>query len=286
MRYLISFMFLCFGLCSAAQDFQWALPLGSSSYDASTDVVSDAAGNVFLTGIFQGTIDMDPGPGTSNLSNLGSNDVFAAKYSPEGQLIWAVSFGGTQFDQGGAIQLDPDGNVYVAGGFRSTVDFDPGPGVFNLTSAGNLDFFLVKLNPQGQFIWAFRIGGTGEETAEAIECDNGSVYFSGLFTNTVDFDPGSGTANLVPTGSQDAFIAKFTSDGSFVWAKNFGTSGGEFCYDLALSGGFIYACGLFYGTMDVDPGPGTFNIVASGFNARNYLIKWTTDATFSWGVSY
>src|SRR5258705_170803 len=109
--------------------------------------------------------------------------------------------GGTGDEGGFSIALDPagSGDAYTTGDFTGTADFDPGAGVFNLSSAGGHDIFISKLDGSGNFVWAKRIGGTGDEYGESVTIDyagSGNVYTTGYFDGTADFDPGVGIFNL------------------------------------------------------------------------------------------
>lgn len=97
---------------------------------------------------------------------------------------------GTSDDVARSIKVDVSGDVYTMGSFNSTVDFDPGAGVFNLTSAGSSDSFISKLDTDGNFVWAKQLGSTGNDEGQALALDvSGNVYSTGRFYETVDFDP-------------------------------------------------------------------------------------------------
>ena len=127
------------------------------------------------------------------------------------------------------IAIDPaSGAIYTTGFFSATVDFDPGAGVFNLTSAGSGDIFISKLDASGNFVWAKQMGGIAYDKCYSIAIDtagSGALYTTGVFEGTADFDPGAGTLNLTPAGQYDIFISKLDSSGNFVWAKRIGGTG-------------------------------------------------------------
>lgn len=106
----------------------------------------DANGNFYVTGRFEGTVDVDPGPGTVNLSAVASNDVYACKMNNSGDLLWAKTIGGSVDEGGQSIAADGAGGVSVAGYFPGTMDFDPGVGVYNLTAPVQ-SAFIQKLVP-------------------------------------------------------------------------------------------------------------------------------------------
>jgi hypothetical protein len=126
--------------------------------------------------------------------------------------------GGTNVDQGIDVALDSAGNVYTTGFFLGTVDFDPGAGTFNLTSAGSGDLFVSKLDASGNLVWARSMGGaaSSDEGYGIVVDGAGNVYTTGSFSGTGDFDPGAGTANLTSAGSFDVFVQKLDASGNFV----------------------------------------------------------------------
>ncbi len=123
------------------------------------------------------------------------------------------------------MAVDSSGNVYTAGMFYGTVDFDPGSGTENRTSAGGAAAYLLKLDSSGDYAWVAVFGNSQTDTAQGVAVDSsGNVYVTGYFEGTVDFDPGSGTDNHTSTGSKDVFVLKLDSSGDLVWAKSFGGS--------------------------------------------------------------
>lgn len=166
---------------------------GGSLTDKAYDIVLDNSGNILSTGAFSGTTDFDPGPGVYNLT-AGNYDIYISKLDSEGNFLWAKSFGIYPADYGYAIAVDGVGNVYTTGYFQDHADFDPGPGEYFLNAAGNEDIFILKLSPDGDFIWAKRIGGTGNDFGNSIKVNAiGNVSVAGEFESTVDFDPGPNT---------------------------------------------------------------------------------------------
>ena len=124
---------------------EWAKNFGGSSTEGATSVKTDATGNVYVAGYFNSpSVDFDPGPGSVNLSSMGSDDTFISKFDANGNLLWARALGGTSPDYITDIEIDNSGNVYATGYFGTTVDFDPGVGTFSLTSAGSYDAFVLK----------------------------------------------------------------------------------------------------------------------------------------------
>ena len=181
-------------------------------------VAVDGSDNVYVTGEFYGTVDFDPGSGVDNRTSNGVGDVFLSKFDSSGAFKWARTWGGSshESDEGVGVAADGSDNVYVTGWFQDTVDFDPGSGVDNHTSNGEYDVFLSKFDSSGAFVWARTWGGSYWDWGHCVAVDgSGSVYVTGLFTNTVDFDPGSGVDNHTTNGGTDAFLSKFPPDGNW-----------------------------------------------------------------------
>jgi hypothetical protein len=115
-------------------------------YNTGRGIALDSNGNIYTTGYFAGVVDFDPGPGTFYLwSEWGMPDIFISKLDSNGGFVWAKSMGAGSDDIGHDIAVDSSDNVYTTGHFGGTVDFDPGPGTFNLTSVGGVDIFVSKL---------------------------------------------------------------------------------------------------------------------------------------------
>ncbi|MEZ4721747.1 MAG: SBBP repeat-containing protein [Flavobacteriales bacterium] len=265
----------------------WVKAFGGSYHDMGRSISLDVSGNIYTTGHFSGTVDFDPGLGITNLTSSGAGDVFVQKLDASGNFVWAKSFGGVYSDIGKSIAVDTLGNVYTAGGFDGTADFDPGLGTTNLTSSGSADVFVQKLDASGNFIWARAFGGIDYDYISSIDLDaSGNVYTVGFFQLTVDFDPGAGTDNHTSAGFHDAFIQKLDGSGNFVWAKTFGSIdeevGQSICIDIS---GNLYVTGYFEGMVDFDPGIGVQNRTSSGFSDI-FVQKLDSSGNFIWVQSF
>ena len=269
-------------------DFIWAKQLGGSSSSICFSMEFDNNGDLYTTGYFTGTVDFDPGPGSSNLTSAGGADIFVAKYDNDGNYIWAKRIGNTQSDIGESIALDSSGGIYITGYFEGSVDFDPSgfSSVFLSSAGGSQDIFVLKLNSDGNYCWAKRIGNTNNDAGSSIETDDlGSIYITGHFAGTVDFDPNGGIYNLTGMGSQDIFISKLDTAGNFIWANGFGDSGWDMGMSVDVdSSGNVYSTGSFLGTIDFDPGLDIFNLTA---NAQKdiFISKLDPNGDFVWAFS-
>jgi hypothetical protein len=243
----------------ASGNFVWVKSIGGTSYDDAYGIVSDAAGNTYITGRFNLTADFDPGAGVTNLTSNGNTDVFVLKLDAVGNFVWAKSMGGLNYDESTAIDMDASGNVYVTGYFVDVADFDPGPGTFNLTSAGARDIFIEKLDDLGNMLWAKSIGGPGTDNGNDIAVnDIGEVHLTGWFDGTSDFDPGPAIFNLSSqVFNHTLFVEKLDASGDFQWATAITGNAHIEGYAVSSDGaGNVYASGNLFGTIDMDPGPG------------------------------
>lgn len=129
-------------------NFIWAKCNYAVNNDEANGLALDASDNVYITGFFFGTVDFDPSPtGTSNLTSAGGWDVFVQKLNSSGNFVWAKNFGGASgLDKGYGITVDPSDNVYLAGFYNGTSDFDIGTGTYNITSLGMSDVYVAKWN--------------------------------------------------------------------------------------------------------------------------------------------
>ena len=265
----------------ASGNYVWARRFGGSSDDVVRGVAVDTSGSTYLTGYFDGTVDFDPGAGTANLTSAGSADAYVVKLNSSGTYVWAQQFGGSNIDGGTEVVADASGNVYVTGFFQGTVDFDPGAGTANLTSDGLYnDQFVVKLGASGTYVWARQFR---KSELELITVDaSGNVYLTGYFRVTADFDPGAGTANLTSAGNTDVFVVKLDATGTYVWARQFGGTSGDYSEGVAVdASGNTYVTGSFQGTADFDPGAGTANLTSAGASGA-FVVKLDASGTYVW----
>ena len=175
-------------------------------------------------------------------------------------LQWLKTIGNYNHDEIISLKKDAAGNNYVIGNIIGTVDVDPGPGVFNVTSnSGNYQSsYLLKLDSNGNFVWVKCFNGSGY--ARELEVDTaGNVYITGLFYNSVDLNPGGVpsvlTANSI-YGYGDIFFCKYDSSGNLLWARMISGKYSESVRDMAISpDGEIRIVGLFSDTVDFDTGP-------------------------------
>jgi hypothetical protein len=270
---------------SSAQSLEQLIIFGGAEGIFGVDLRIDTSDNRVTVGSFSGMGDFDPGAGNFDLTAIGAVDAFVSKLSADGGFLWAKQIGGAGNAYSEGVAIDSFGNIYISGFFNNTVDFDPGAEGFTMTSNGNFDCFILKLDTDGNFVWAKRFGGSGPDRNQAIEVDAlGTVYTTGIFNLTVDFDPGSGSFPLTSLGgSYDVFISKLDTDGNFIWAKQIGGVSNVFSKDIALDvSGNVYSTGYFSnGSPDFDPGAGIFTMELTGAE-KMYISKLDASGNFVW----
>ena len=270
-------------------NLDWVNSMGSAGDEYGSAITTDNLGNVYVAGSFNGTVDFDPGSGTTNITSNGGNDIYIQKLDQTGNLIWIKRIGGTLSDGCTSIFSDVSGNLYFTGSFQGTVDFDPGAGTSNLVSNGTDDAFALKLTNNGDFLWATAMTGSNQNVGMSITVDNlRNVYITGFFEGLVDFDPGVGTSYLNSFSfSYDAFIQKLDVNGNLLWAARTGGQDWDFGNSITTDGsGNVYITGFYEGTVDLDPGVGTalFSSPGSGYWGT-YLQKLGPNGNYIWAKS-
>ena len=265
---------------SPAGNLLWVRQLAGSN----SQLVVSPAGNVYLTGTFQGTYDFDNGASVVELTS-GTPGSYVVKYSTAGALTWAKQFSSTGSISTGqasdAMEIDQNENVYVSGLFTGTADLNPGAGVFTATSPGINKSFLAKLTSAGDLTWA--IVQTEKMLPKGLAVDGtGSVFLAGNFSGTADANPGPGNWPLISSGVSDLYLTKLDSAGVFAWSRRFGGTGDELIGGVAVDGqGNPHLTGAWNGTVDFDPGPGIVNKTSTG-QYDPFIMKVTSTAGFGW----
>ncbi len=272
-------------------DFAWVNQIGDVADDGCTDLQIDQSGDIYITGVFRGTINFNLTVGGSiGFSSKGSSDTYVCKLNTDGQYLWAKHFGATtttmpylSLTVSSGLALDHDKGVYITGYYRRITDFDPGVNTYYLSTvdltADNV--FITKLDANGNFVWAKSMGGLNFSGARAIAVDgNKNVYTTGSFIGEVDFDPGSDSVDLVANNSasspfQDAFISMLDSLGNYMWAKRLGATSNDVGEAISVtSNGDVFVTGSFIGTIDVDPGSNDYLLAGSNGWSNMFLFRW------------
>ncbi|WES97248.1 T9SS type A sorting domain-containing protein [Chryseobacterium arthrosphaerae] len=275
----------------------WAKQMGGNIMAQITDdeklhpkIAIDAADNIYITGMCFTNVDLDPSSFSSYFipgAPISSVFRFVGKYNSNGNFIWAKKVGGDDPDvvRINSMKVDPVGNIYMGGDFRYTIDVDPGPGVYNLTTDTLSDMFFMKLDTNGNFAWAKQIGSPGnDDKIEKMVIDGQNIYITGYFKGQIDFDPGSSVYQVQSHALGDAFVGKYKlSDGGFQWVRSFASNDFAFGYAVDVDEtGNVYSAGTFKGTVDFNPDLNTtFNMTSIGPSSI-YFLKLNSAGQFVW----
>lgn len=254
----------------------WANSIGGNSFDIGIGVSTDPIGNVYLTGNFDSpTITI----GTTTLTSEGNYDIFIVKYAPDGNVLWAQSAGGVNYDYATDLSTDAAGNVYLTGHYRSPSYTFGTTTLTNASSSGTVaDIFIAKYDANGNFQWAKSHGGSSFDFGQSICNDaNGNVYLTGsFFSSAITF----GTTTLTTPG---VFVTKYASDGTVMWAKSpGGSSANSICTDI---NGNIFVTGEFqsasmtFGTTVLN------NTISSGSSNDIFILKYASNGSALWAKS-
>ncbi len=249
----------------------WANTLGGTGADAVTDIAFDGAGNSYLTGTFNGTVDFNPSPGVGGyMTAAAGGAAYLWKLGANGALVYADSVAGKS--AGASLAVDSGGNVALAGKFFGTADFNPDAAVSSLsttnpTGAG----FVWKLTGAGTLNWAKAIQTAGGINLSSVALDGaGNVVAGGAFTGVTDFDPAATTFNIDGGSFWTPGVVKLGATGNFLWAKAAATVTGSVESISSLSSvqldsaGNVYAAGSFGGALDFDPGATVAKLTSIG----------------------
>lgn len=249
-------------------------------------VATDASGNVYITGQFDGSVDFDPNhPGTDGLltSKNNASNSYVAKYTSDGVFLWAQRMGGDgtsgPADLGKALAVDGSGNVYVVGSYSNNADF----GSTTLTTAQG-DGFITKLNSSGAFQWVtpFTDGDGGGMEGVAVD-GNGNLYL----TRTTNPTGASTSPNLF------AAVDKLTDNGTSAAVDGEDTFGNTGSNNVNTgtsievdSSGNVFVSGTFTGIVDFNPGPGTSTLTSPKVKGKHaqegFVLELTSANSFVW----
>lgn len=198
----------------SALNWVWAKSCGSADAEYINSIAADPSGNVFITGSFYYSAFF----GTTSLTSAGDYDIYVAKLDSSGNWLWAVNAGGSSYDEARDIACDSAGNAYLTGSVWDNAYF----GSIQVSSWGDVDAIVAKIDPAGTWQWCKHAGGFQSDYGIGINVDaSANVYVTGSFSGVGNF----GTVGLESVGYHDIFAAKLNSSGDWLWIRQ---AGGEF----------------------------------------------------------
>ena len=230
----------------------------------------DANQNVYLVGDFRGTIDVDPGPGVTNVTSTANGTdygYYMAKLNSAGELQWVRTLAANELTPV-RVDVDSDGNLIVASNFTALptdppMDVDAGPGQFLVQEKGDYDLVVLKYSTNGDFVWARQFGNTGSSQFGNVPTlgvnAQGHIYVSGAYKGSIDLNPGAGVYTVANSDATfDRYLVHLDPSGNFVWGYTTEGAGQVSLRDIAFQDdGSLILGGFFTGTTDFQPGLGT-----------------------------
>jgi hypothetical protein len=250
----------------------WAINAGEQGDDHATSCVTDKEDNIYVVGWFESKILKWGNVSLNNKTEKGS-DMYVAKFSPNGDCIWAKNAGG---DGGNGdystIKLDKDNNVIISGIAGKVMDFGNGIKFTNEISG----MYVAKYKNNGQLIWAKSPLVPKGEAQGACTDMKGNIFIGGFFSPTIAFDSIMLKSSNEKSG--DAFIAKYAPNGKVIWANKFGGDAGEIASCEVDQLGNAYLAGLFFSKTIT-----TENTTLNNNGLINsFIAKYDSDGKFLW----
>lgn len=284
-----TFLFSVNGI--AQPDHIWSRSYGGSQPDRLLDMAFDPAGNVYVTGYVQGLVVLNDDGDTLSQGAVGNHDIILHKYSPQGELLWSRAWAASGSDEGRALSIDSEGNLYLTGIFEGVMNFGSYEEPIILETEGwGSDAFLMKINQEGTVQWARGLGGEFASTGNGVAvADDGHVVVCGRFLDSLKVSPP--LPGFEPQAGSDGnriFMIKFSDEGDFMWLHRLGGAAGMApkSFKATPDGGFVMA-GDFIGTLLLsNPGhpSGSFASFTS-LTSDLYLAKYDAGGYFEWGRS-
>lgn len=251
----------------SAGNFLWARRFVGYNVCSGSDIAVDQSGNVYVIGKFEASMAVYVDSTSYGLASFGGGDIFVVKLNADGEYVWGHGFGGPEIDYGTALAIDESGNLFIAGSFSDTVDFDPTAADYSISTMSTWwrGGFVCKYDTAFNPIWCKQISGTGNFTISDIALHHDTVYLAGQFYHTIDFDPDTGQASVDGGYPGHGYVCKWDPDGQFVWVSQV-IEGGCKALDIHESGN-IYTTGYFHNGGDIN------NFIAARC-APNGNIDW------------
>lgn len=280
---------------------KWGARMSSDGFDRGLGIAADASGYSYVTGNFSSTATIynaDGTPFSPTLTSLGSNDAYVLKYDISGMCLWAAQIGSTGDDNGKAIAVDKDKNVYVTGFYSATpttiFNADGTTTIPTLTCSGNPDMFCVKYTTFGVAQWAVHMSGTQLEDGLGITVDtNGNTFITGRYSSspvTIYNSDNSVFGTLDTSGDFDVFVVKYNTAGFAQWAAHMSGTALDTGYSVSVdTGGNCYVTGIYSSsplTIYNADGVTTTTLPVSGVfsNPDAFLVKYDSSGVVSWAT--
>lgn len=263
-----------------------ATTIGGKEKDQGKCIAVDNSGNLIIAGNFSDTVDFDPGNGVAELIAQKSENIFITKYGPLGNFIWAKAIVGTGISYLHNIGTDQQGNIIFSGAYYGILDMDPSTNSLIFNSNGKRNYFITKLDKDGNLIWAkdFIKSDLSTSNSDFTTDRYGDIYFVSSFADSIDLDPGPNKYVLNGKPTNKAFICKLDMAGNFIWAKVLQGSGDINLYQIQIgSKGEYTIIGNFRGAADFDPdSSNTERLTVANPTTDGFVLRFDPMFQFVW----
>jgi len=272
---------------------QWSTYYGGDAIESGDGIAIDNSGNVYITGTTTSSNGIATN-GSYQTFLAGTQDAFLAKFSSSGGLNWATYYGGggttllgPATNSGYGVAIDISGNVYITG----TTNSDYGiatSGAYRTSVIELTDAFLAKFNGNGKIQWGTYYGGTENDGSLGVATDDlGDVYITGVTASPTGIATNGAYQTSYYSGTEEAFLAKFTDNGTLQWATYYGVHGEVLGYGVATDGsGNVYITGTSYGSTSLVTTSGAYQTSFGGGGSDAFLAKFDSSGKTQWATYY
>lgn len=256
---------------------------GGNEADEARSIATDKDDNFYIFGYTLST-DLPTNSNSSQDSLKGSFDAFVTKFDSSGNHVWTTYLGGSNVEIAATIKITYD-NKLILLGYTNSNDFPTTPGAYQTSNAGQYDVFITKIDTNGQHIWSTLFGGMGGELGIDLSIDLNNNLLVGGQTNSSNFPFTSGAFQPLPLGGNDAFVAKFNSNGQLIWATCYGGTSTEDAHAITND----YENNVIITGMS---NSNDLTISANALQSNNngffdiYIAKFSSNGNFLWGTYF
>lgn len=269
-------------------NFLWVKRFGGSSSEEATQLFTDSDGNVYLVGNFFGSVFFDDVNYQHQITSKGERDVYILKLDSNGNIMWVKSFGGDDTEYVNSAYVDDKNKIYLAGSFGGTSDFSPGDSIKNITSKGFFDFFVSKLDTNGNLIWVQTGGAASWDRAHGVTVDSkGNVIVTGEFYKQLKINFPNGEVVYNGPGQTDVFIEKLDSNGIVQWVKTIGGQASDAGRSVITNlNNEIYISGMYVNKVDFGLNQSPQLLNTSTYSTDIFVLKLDSAGDFIWVKSF
>ncbi|MBL8748022.1 MAG: hypothetical protein JNK78_02605 [Planctomycetes bacterium] len=266
----------------------FAVQEGGTDYEEARALAVCPDGSIVATGRYAGSSLFGSLPSFISLNSAGDDDLFLARYSATGALLWAKSAGGpSRGDWGNSVASFPDGSILLGGYFHGLAAFNGGSIASGLLSAGEDDAFVARYSANGSLLWVQRAGGVfHDEVGGVATTPDGGFFATGHFRAQATFGDGTTPPSLIVAGSllsADGFVARYAGDGSIAWVRQFGGADGDDQGVSVAAGadGSCFVTGTFTGSATFGQGANQVVLTSAG-GTDVFVARYDAAGTLLW----